>query len=252
MIRPPMTLGPHPSIFTMPAGSEWLSHAGPQQSSPNGSRTMTRAPFDSLDELGIHFATGLSSFGRDCLRHWQPLLAPLRDQPFDILEIGVGDGASLRVWRDWFPHARLVGLDARRIALNPPIANCTIVQGRQTDPAVLRPLIQSFQFRLIVDDGSPRPPEKIDTFLALFPWMPPGSIYLCPDPEVIPAASGVTSPSEPEHFGAPDPAWFANLGIAIARSVKSAELAGLLSPLDQAIALASGVHLLRGSVAVTT
>jgi hypothetical protein len=199
-----------------------------------------------LDDLGIRHGTDLSSFGRDCLRTWEPLLAPLRAQAFDLLEVGVGAGASLRVWREWFPRARLAGLDARRIALEPPIANCTIVQGQQCDPAVMRRLLQRYRFRVIVDDGSPHVAEKIETFLSLFPWLEPGGVYLCPGP-------AVGSLMEPlAHGGAPDPAWFADLGLAIASSHQRDRTANISNPVDQARQHAHGVHLFRTSVAVTS
>src|SRR5918997_3028829 len=86
-----------------------------------------------LDAIGVRHQSELSSLVWDSLRSWERFLAPRRDQAFDLLQIGVGTGASLRTWREWFPAARLVGLDPRRIVLDPAIADCTIVQGTKTD-----------------------------------------------------------------------------------------------------------------------
>ncbi len=82
-----------------------------------------------LDDIGVRNGTALSTLGRGCLAQWQRFLDPLRDEPFDLLEIGVGSGASLRTWREWFPLAHLVGLEARRLVFDPPIANSTIIHG---------------------------------------------------------------------------------------------------------------------------
>ena len=106
-----------------------------------------------LDDIGVQHGSELSSLSRDMLRSWERFLAPLRDQTFDLLQIGVGTGASLRTWREWFPKARLVGLDPRRLVLDPPIGGCTIVQGNQTDLDALQPLLRDYRFRLIVDDS---------------------------------------------------------------------------------------------------
>jgi hypothetical protein len=132
-----------------------------------------------LDDIGVRHGSELSSLSRDVLRTWERFLAPLRDQAFDLLQIGVGTGESLRTWREWFPAARLVGLEARRLVLDPPIAECTIAQGNPTDLGALQPLLRDYRFRLIVDDGSHHPDDQVQTFQLLFPWLEPDSVYIC-------------------------------------------------------------------------
>ena len=51
-------------------------------------------------------------------RHYHRHLQHLRSQTFAMLEIGIGGythmdhgGASLRMWKEYFPHATIVGLD---------------------------------------------------------------------------------------------------------------------------------------------
>ena len=112
------------------------------------------------------------------------------------MQIGVGTGASFRTWREWFPDTRLVGLDARRLVLDPPIANCTIVHGNQTDPGALYPLLRDCRFRLIVDDGSRRPVDQVQTFLMLFPWLEADSVYICAGLD----ERSLTSKGQPEQF----------------------------------------------------
>ncbi len=41
-------------------------------------------------------------------RLYDALLAPIRDTAAWVLELGVLGGASLRAWRDYFPHGRIV------------------------------------------------------------------------------------------------------------------------------------------------
>jgi hypothetical protein len=132
-----------------------------------------------LDDIGVRHGSELSSLSRDQLRSWERFLAPLREQRFDLLQIGVADGASLRTWREWFPAARLVGLDPRRLFLDSPIAGCTIVHGNQTDLGALQPLLRDYRFRLIVDDGSNHPDDQVQTFQLLFPWLEADSVYIC-------------------------------------------------------------------------
>ena len=44
-------------------------------------------------------------------RVYEPLFAPMRDEPLRILEIGILKGASLASWVDYFPNAEIVGID---------------------------------------------------------------------------------------------------------------------------------------------
>jgi hypothetical protein len=236
-----------------------------------------------LDAIGVRQGTDLSSLGWDYLGAWERFLAPLRDQTFDLLQIGVSTGASLRMWREWFPEARLVGLDPRRIVLDPPIANCTIVHGKQTDLGVWQPLLREYRFRLIVDDGSHHPDDQVQTFLTLFPWLEPDSVYICAgfgdraiapktEPEQpVATQTGLTGNLEqPDESSAQSEdlalatrlvgrtnqrtglAWFPELGGALTSGNR-----GDCGTLEQQmrefiLRQATGVFLLRGSVVVTS
>ena len=242
-----------------------------------------------LDDIGVRHGSELSSLSRDVLRTWERFLAPLRGQTFDLLQIGVGTGASLRTWREWFPEARLVGLDARRLVVDPAISDCTIVQGNQTDLGTLQPLLRDYRFRLIVDDGSHHPDDQVQTFQLLFPWLEADSVYICagfdestifakdqdqperqqqrpeqakgrPKDEAAPlrairpgeAPGGI--PRRPAQLANQrnGPAWFAELGRILAAS-DLPDRRTLEQPLREYILRkATGVYLLPGSVVVTS
>lgn len=196
-----------------------------------------------LDAIGIRQGTELSSLGRDCLRSCERFFAPIRGQAFDLLEIGVGTGASLRTWREWFPAARLTGLDARRIHLDPPIADCDILHGNQADPAVLHRVARQHAFRVVIDDGSRRPEDQMLTFLTLFPWLAEDAVYVCAG-----LADAATEEAAGETSAA---AWFATLG-----RVLTGDDTGDRDILQQpgvatALHHASGIYLARGCAIVT-
>src|ERR1700722_18692475 len=67
----------------------------------------------TLDELGIRRITDKSSLDHDYLDKYERLFAPFRDAPITVLEIGVFDGGSLRLWEDYFPRATIVGINIR-------------------------------------------------------------------------------------------------------------------------------------------
>lgn len=130
------------------------------------------------DKWGVHFYTA----------HYEHHLAPLRDDQFVLLEIGVGGysrsgegGGSLRMWRRFFQQAQIVGLDIEdKSFLDRP--RMTTVQGDQTDSALLASVVERFGAPLVViDDGSHRPADIIETFRVLFPLLPDGAVYAIED-----------------------------------------------------------------------
>src|SRR6185369_15852500 len=91
------------------------------------------------------------------------LLRDRRDSVRRVLEIGIGTpeamshvpnykpGASLRMWRDYFPNAAIVGID---IVPSVCFRDVRIVTGIRIIPEI---------YDLIVDDGSHEPEDQIDT-----------------------------------------------------------------------------------------
>ena len=87
----------------------------------------------------------------------------LRDRPLEILELGVYTGASLLVWREYFPNAKIVGLD---LSPAPPGLDAykadgriSTVQGDQSNSADLQrclDLTSGGKFDIVIDDASHR------------------------------------------------------------------------------------------------
>lgn len=141
----------------------------------------------TLSELAQEFGTDKWGVHR-YTPHYERHLGHLRNQRFTMLEIGIGGagdstigGESLRMWKWFFPKARIVGLDIfdksfvdrRRI---------TTYQGSQTDPEVLHRIVDEQGAPLVVvDDGSHRSSHVRETFAILFPLLPDGAIYAIED-----------------------------------------------------------------------
>lgn len=77
--------------------------------------------------------------------------ANLPDRSFDgrLLEIGVYEGASLRMWREFYPLAEIVGIDV--IAALPVVEGASVHQINSSD---ITALLELGVFDIIVDDGS--------------------------------------------------------------------------------------------------
>ena len=124
----------------------------------------------------------------DYTRHYDRHLHTRRWRRNRVLEIGVGGyesrepGGSLRVWRDYFPRSRVVGvyLHAKEVDLGPRVA---FVQGDQTDPAALDRAVAALGGPpdVVIDDGSHLDDHAGRTFRYLFPQMSAGAVYVVED-----------------------------------------------------------------------
>lgn len=130
---------------------------------------------------------------------YEAYLWPLHSRPVDLLEVGLGvpgdswradiargrnreGGASLKMWYDFFPQARIFGLDINPAEHlnNDRIATYVVDQGDRDD---LCAFVQSvgIEFDVIIDDGSHRPDHQQVTLSTLFSHLKPGGLYFIED-----------------------------------------------------------------------
>lgn len=133
----------------------------------------------SLEDLGRKYQTGKMT--HRYLPKFERFLAPLRHEGFDLLEFGVKEGSSIRMWHEYFPAANIVGVDIKPVAIEDDLPRYSFFQGNQADLTLLHMLAQRYKFRLIVDDGSHFWGHQIFTFQIMFPWLEPDGIYICED-----------------------------------------------------------------------
>ena len=119
------------------------------------------------------------------LREYERLFAPWRDQPIRFLELGVHRGISMQLWREYFPHATIVGLDSETPPANfPAEPRFHFLHGGQDDPALLRRAIEAAggQFDVVLDDASHLGAITARSFAFLFEHgLRPGGIYIIED-----------------------------------------------------------------------
>ncbi len=106
--------------------------------------------------------------------------APLVNNSITLLEIGVGRGGSLVMWRNYFNNGRVVGIDN-----NPACKACAgdrieIHIGDQADEQFLNSLML-YSFDIIVDDGGHTMEQQLASFKTLFPTLNDGGIYVIED-----------------------------------------------------------------------
>ncbi len=121
-------------------------------------------------------------------RHYDTHFARLRHLPIRLLEIGVGGdedpkagGASLRMWRDYFPSGQIFGIDIWDKRPHDE-ARITTFQGGQDDRGFLRRVCEAAgPFNIVIDDGSHHNRHVLASFEALFPQVKPGGLYAIED-----------------------------------------------------------------------
>jgi hypothetical protein len=101
-----------------------------------------------------------------------------RSRPIRIAEIGVFRGGSLRLWRDWFYHANVIGLDLDTSSL-PEIDGVELLQVKTAyDISVWDNL---GRFNVIIDDGSHVKEHQAFCLTALRKYVLPGGIIIVED-----------------------------------------------------------------------
>jgi hypothetical protein len=136
---------------------------------------------DCLDHVGIQEGTDKSSLMGDLLRHYESALAHLRFRSFNIIEIGVFCGASLRTWERYFQHARIIGIDIDPDCLRHQTHRSSVFVGSQSDVAFLRQVADAYPPTVVIDDGSHSPSDITSSFEVLFPALMPGGVYAVED-----------------------------------------------------------------------
>lgn len=129
----------------------------------------------SLDPLAIKYGTDKASNLHNYTRWYENLLPPA-DSYISLLEIGVSDGRSLRMWREYYPNAFIEGID---IDINkcPPIERVIFLEADQKNLS----FGESVKFDVIIDDGSHKWDDQIASFKSLWPHVSPGGVYVIED-----------------------------------------------------------------------
>lgn len=150
-------------------------------------------PFrSSLDPLARIYGTDKSSRFHGYTRLYQAHLGARRRDVRCLLEIGIGGttsltgydtsegGQSLRMWQDYFPNARIIGIDIAVKAVTGP--RIVTEQGSQNDTLFLTDVaLRHGPFDVVIDDGSHVGPDVRISFETLFKHVAPGGVYVIED-----------------------------------------------------------------------
>jgi hypothetical protein len=179
--RAPSRGGAHRSTGPAAPSNEVAAAASPVAESP------PVAPLPTLPDLATQYGTDKWGTHRYA-QHYQTHFRRLRSVEFSLLEIGIGGyrhhrtgGASLRMWKEFFPRAQIIGLDIYDKSFVDEDRILTY-QGSQTDAELLGRIAETHpNLKIIVDDGSHQPAHIRATFAILFPLLANGGFYAIED-----------------------------------------------------------------------
>lgn len=134
-----------------------------------------------LDCLGHRHGTDKASGSHNYLHFYEIFLQSIRDQKITVLEIGVGGGPSLKMWRDYFPRARIIGMDKedKRSCSGDRIEIEIADQGNENH---VRGIMERYgPFGLIVDDAGHQSELQASCYQIMLPSLMPGGYYILED-----------------------------------------------------------------------
>jgi len=106
-----------------------------------------------------------------------------RPSKFSLLEVGVGNGSSLKMWSNYFPQGSIFGLDIHPTCASfcKKFKSVHISIGNPSDPVQMpRQFIQNFD--LIIETASHITNNFITSFNNLWPKLKSGGLYFIEDP----------------------------------------------------------------------
>jgi len=109
--------------------------------------------------------------------------ARFRGEPITIVEIGIFNGGSLPMWKEYFgPASTIVGVDINPGCERFAEPGVEIVIGDQGDRSFLTSLAQRYSdIAILIDDGGHQMHQQVATFEELYPRMRADGVYLCED-----------------------------------------------------------------------
>jgi hypothetical protein len=136
---------------------------------------------ENLDKMAIHFGTDKSSLRHNYCNHYENHLHEWRNKKFNLLEIGVLNGSSLKLWKSYFPHAEITGIDINPECKKYEEEKISVRIGDQTDTAFLASIVKEKKYDIIIDDGSHIWDHLVKSFEFLFPHLNENGLYCMED-----------------------------------------------------------------------
>lgn len=136
--------------------------------------------YTELDRVGIEMGTDKASVYHNYLCKYELFLSQYKNDSITLLELGVCKGQSLNMWKKYFPHADIVGVDIDKLCLEYDGENKKVLIMDLSETKNLEQLAD-LNPTIIIDDASHIWSHQIEALCILFKSLPHGGIYILED-----------------------------------------------------------------------
>lgn len=134
----------------------------------------------SLDELALKHDTDKSSRSHWYTRFYERMFGGIRENVESLLELGVGGGPSIRMWKDYFPNALIYGVDQNHV-VGDFGGRVKLYECEQTDREALEAHFTGVQLEIIIDDCSHDQKKTVASMKILYPLLSDNGWYVIED-----------------------------------------------------------------------
>jgi hypothetical protein len=137
---------------------------------------------NELEKLGKKYGT--DKIGKhNYLPIYYNLFKDKRDEVKKVVEIGIGEGASMKMWWSFFPKATIFGVDIDILRVSELFGRMSLIECDQSSQDDLINLMNDTgpDIDLFIDDGSHKPEDQIFTCEQIIPGLNKGATYIIED-----------------------------------------------------------------------
>lgn len=140
----------------------------------------------TLNDLAIKHVTDKwdnDGYGHAYCSIYESIFDRMQNDPIKLLEIGIEDGGSIRMWRDYFSYGRIYGIDIIDCGQQGERTKCFIAD--QGKPEHLHEVMERIgaMMDFIIDDGSHALSDILISLRTLYPYLKEGGFYFIEDLE---------------------------------------------------------------------
>lgn len=144
---------------------------------------------DLLTKLSSKYGCDKSDRNHKYTPKYHKILSRKRNEKFNLLEFGFGQGKSVKMWMEYFPNANIVNIDKmptlpkdKLILEHAKSGRFNFFSSDQIDISAKSKVFELFKsFYVIIDDASHVPEDQQYTMGACFPFVEPGGWYIIED-----------------------------------------------------------------------
>ncbi len=136
---------------------------------------------DQLTYLADKYGTDKGTRGHGYTNFYDKIFNLRKNEIKNMLEIGIWDGQSLRMWRDYFPNANISGLDIMDCTKHDDERIKTYKGSQVIKEDLLNIVDKNEPFDFIIDDGGHTMKQQQYSFGVLFEKLKSGGVYIIED-----------------------------------------------------------------------